>query len=50
MVGYHIAQINSALARSEMTVDIMSGFVDRLEEEGPSALSFTFSKSYRQPK
>lgn len=32
MVGYHIAQINIALARSEMTDEIMSGFVDRLDE------------------
>tara|TARA_R110001592_G_scaffold363036_1_gene679390 strand:+ start:6326 stop:6775 length:450 start_codon:yes stop_codon:yes gene_type:complete len=32
MVDYHIAQINIALARSEMTDEIMSGFVARLDE------------------
>ena len=32
MVDCHLAQINIALARSEMTGDIMSGFVARLDE------------------
>lgn len=32
MNGYHLAQINVALARAEMTSEIMSGFVSRLDE------------------
>jgi hypothetical protein len=32
MSTYHLAQVNVALARAEMTSEIMSGFVSRLEE------------------
>ena len=32
MNAYHLAQVNVALARAEMTSEIMSGFVSRLDE------------------
>lgn len=32
MNAYHLAQVNVALARGEMTSDTMSGFVSRLDE------------------
>lgn len=32
MNRYHLAQVNVALARAEMTSDLMSGFVARLDE------------------
>lgn len=32
MNAYHLAQVNVALARAEMTTEIMSGFVSRLDE------------------